>query len=110
MIRRPPRSTLFPYTTLFRSYGKTLSLLKVTGDRFGQSFALNNIGNAHARMGEFQQALDYLLRGLDLKRLVGDRRGEAANLGSIGNLYLKMGDYQKSLQYYDQSLALSRAV
>src|SRR2546422_3061013 len=22
MIRRPPRSTLFPYTTLFRSYGE----------------------------------------------------------------------------------------
>src|SRR5947208_9659442 len=22
MIRRPPRSTLFPYTTLFRSFGK----------------------------------------------------------------------------------------
>src|SRR3712207_9020442 len=27
MIRRPPRSTLFPYTTLFRSHG---SLLRVT--------------------------------------------------------------------------------
>ena len=25
MIRRPPRSTLFPYTTLFRSYEDTLS-------------------------------------------------------------------------------------
>src|SRR3712207_7043506 len=25
MIRRPPRSTLFPYTTLFRSYGRDLS-------------------------------------------------------------------------------------
>src|SRR5258707_10564086 len=24
MIRRPPRSTLFPYTTLFRSYGETI--------------------------------------------------------------------------------------
>src|SRR3712207_9338560 len=24
MIRRPPRSTLFPYTTLFRSYTKTM--------------------------------------------------------------------------------------
>src|SRR3989475_12005193 len=24
MIRRPPRSTLFPYTTLFRSHGSTL--------------------------------------------------------------------------------------
>src|SRR3712207_8680670 len=26
MIRRPPRSTLFPYTTLFRSFGANLSL------------------------------------------------------------------------------------
>src|SRR5438477_3376474 len=25
MIRRPPRSTLFPYTTLFRSYGAYVS-------------------------------------------------------------------------------------
>src|SRR5258708_8172883 len=25
MIRRPPRSTLFPYTTLFRSYNETIS-------------------------------------------------------------------------------------
>src|SRR2546425_6946978 len=27
MIRRPPRSTLFPYTTLFRSYGVNRELL-----------------------------------------------------------------------------------
>src|SRR3712207_8136209 len=27
MIRRPPRSTLFPYTTLFRSVGRTLVLV-----------------------------------------------------------------------------------
>src|SRR5690554_7789441 len=26
MIPRPPRSTLFPYTTLFRSYGISISL------------------------------------------------------------------------------------
>src|SRR5260370_27374780 len=25
MIRRPPRSTLFPYTTLFRSYGSVMA-------------------------------------------------------------------------------------
>ena len=25
MIRRPPRSTLFPYTTLFRSFGSLLA-------------------------------------------------------------------------------------
>src|SRR2546430_9753076 len=33
MIRRPPRSTLFPYTTLFRSpSGESLALLTATVD------------------------------------------------------------------------------
>src|SRR3989442_11758055 len=31
MIRRPPRSTLFPYTTLFRSIQNTLWWIGVTG-------------------------------------------------------------------------------
>src|SRR5256885_13238724 len=40
MIRRPPRSTLFPYTTLFRSEAKFLS-------GFGKS-AVVIVKNAHA--------------------------------------------------------------
>src|SRR5256885_16726854 len=36
MIRRPPRSTLFPYTTLFRS----LNLLTRSAERAGQPLAL----------------------------------------------------------------------
>src|SRR5258708_17588964 len=40
MIRRPPRSTLFPYTTLFRSilpltsYGAVTTLISSIGTRF----------------------------------------------------------------------------
>src|SRR3712207_7966448 len=33
MIRRPPRSTLFPYTTLFRSPGGRLGCLEITRPR-----------------------------------------------------------------------------
>src|SRR4028119_2533961 len=33
MIRRPPRSTLFPYTTLFRSVRRDLGLEDVARDR-----------------------------------------------------------------------------
>src|SRR2546430_8419334 len=32
MIRRPPRSTLFPYTTLFRSIGQGVRLVRVAPD------------------------------------------------------------------------------
>src|SRR2546425_7852037 len=31
MIRRPPRSTLFPYTTLFRSFSSAQAALSVSG-------------------------------------------------------------------------------
>src|SRR2546427_2265419 len=34
MIRRPPRSTLFPYTTLFRSYHPDVAKTKDAGERF----------------------------------------------------------------------------
>src|SRR2546426_4913960 len=47
MIRRPPRSTLFPYTTLFRSYHARDQLPRNTG-LFGVSNAkLNNCATAN---------------------------------------------------------------
>src|SRR3712207_7303497 len=36
MIRRPPRSTLFPYTTLFRSQRGAGRQLRVDGDGVGE--------------------------------------------------------------------------
>src|SRR3712207_6879953 len=36
MIRRPPRSTLFPYTTLFRSLFPAPCALQRRGERVGQ--------------------------------------------------------------------------
>src|SRR3712207_7838885 len=55
MIRRPPRSTLFPYTTLFRSAGLRRKLLKAQAEAgdivllFGdESEALTHPYLAHA--------------------------------------------------------------
>src|SRR2546429_6407379 len=43
MIRRPPRSTLFPYTTLFRSLDEAIGLLKYFNDYFGVKYPLTNL-------------------------------------------------------------------
>src|SRR2546426_4836836 len=50
MIRRPPRSTLFPYTTLFRS---RRSLYRVSW-RFFVLFGIASLGLADEHTGEAQ--------------------------------------------------------
>src|SRR2546426_5024987 len=45
MIRRPPRSTLFPYTTLFRSLGATREIAV----RLYGSLALTGLGHGSDR-------------------------------------------------------------
>src|SRR2546430_14111184 len=55
MIRRPPRSTLFPYTTLFRSLAAELD-----------------------RARRYNLALTILLADIDRFKLVNDTRGHIA--------------------------------
>src|SRR5258708_23378176 len=49
MIRRPPRSTLFPYTTLFRSRRFSASLLSASA-RMNGSHALNLNASGYATL------------------------------------------------------------
>src|SRR3712207_7217418 len=49
MIRRPPRSTLFPYTTLFRSYW--IDANTHAGEVTGSAVALYTIGHHLANYG-----------------------------------------------------------
>src|SRR2546427_13153117 len=52
MIRRPPRSTLFPYTTLFRSLTRTTSFtLTVTARPPVFDFSLANDGDQRVVQG-----------------------------------------------------------
>src|SRR3712207_8426759 len=49
MIRRPPRSTLFPYTTLFRSRG-TVAVAQQAARRLRPGGALINFSSSTTRM------------------------------------------------------------
>src|SRR5256884_9797176 len=58
MIRRPPRSTLFPYTTLFRSLSG--SAASAVGD-FGQAILMNSSESPWRRNYNFAHELFHLL-------------------------------------------------
>src|SRR5256884_1202447 len=52
MIRRPPRSTLFPYTTLFRSPGGSFSTLRGRQRRQSRPVHVDNSQGAESVEGD----------------------------------------------------------
>src|SRR5256885_9354066 len=70
MIRRPPRSTLFPYTTLFRSYSMPAFSNNSSGRRFAAAkgtLVINAFGTLSLR---FQVGVDRKSTRLNSSHLV----------------------------------------
>src|SRR3712207_8629218 len=77
MIRRPPRSTLFPYTTLFRSHPKSWALL---GRR--PELASNAVEEVVRLAGTVPAITRYALEDLEVNGLripAGDRKSTRLN-------------------------------
>src|SRR2546427_8754692 len=89
MIRRPPRSTLFPYTTLFRSPAIRATLLLTIGKAYDgldlKELARKTLERSEEHTSEPQSQSNLVCRLLLEKkkttphtRLAGDRRKEGA--------------------------------
>src|SRR3712207_7765235 len=76
MIRRPPRSTLFPYTTLFRSRRPQRAL---AGDHADQPVALDHRRRLDAGLGEHVVDLRQVGARRDGERVVEDRKSTRLN-------------------------------
>src|SRR5690242_21612315 len=102
MLRRPPRSTLFPYTTLFRSYGSGIVVSArghiVTAARLAegcQSLVASGLGNAE-RVAE-----DKTL-GLALLRIYGRSEEHTSELQSHVNLVCRLLLEKKKKKQYNR--------
>src|SRR2546429_6935855 len=58
MIRRPPRSTLFPYTTLFRSTCTINAACKAAGDAGCKSYKYSSATGPNATMNDPEIIVD----------------------------------------------------
>src|SRR3712207_8263347 len=77
MIRRPPRSTLFPYTTLFRSLGGTRVSSLLLSRVIGQPL-LCDVATARAVLA-FLGGSDGIVSLIDEGHEIGDRKSTRLN-------------------------------
>src|SRR5437016_12129775 len=88
MIRRPPRSTLFPYTTLFRSSWKKPSGNENSGEACGC-----HVGERRSHPAErYFVRVGYRVRSKDRSRSGLDNRSEehTSELQSLTNLVCRL--------------------
>src|SRR2546430_11901172 len=88
MIRRPPRSTLFPYTTLFRSRLEFLEAVDLAGGRCRDRQGARGLEDARAHVHELAPRR----REHFGQRLGGQRRSEehTSELQSQSNLVCRL--------------------
>src|SRR5258705_9313292 len=78
MIRRPPRSTLFPYTTLFRSLVAALLALQTPASSLGFEPGTDSM------LADWKQVSTYLN---GLASVAGDRKSTRLNSSHLGISY-----------------------
>src|SRR5258708_23616081 len=96
MIRRPPRSTLFPYTTLFRSDRKGVfdiahelsDISKLArdgklkpGDMQGGTFSISSLDRKSTRLNSSHQIISYAVFCLKKKKKTHNQRRPHYNSG-----------------------------
>src|SRR3712207_7289524 len=77
MIRRPPRSTLFPYTTLFRSARDVVD--KIREETSELEAVLDAASDDHARTEEEMGDLLFAIANLSRKLGIEDRKSTRLN-------------------------------
>src|SRR2546422_5851284 len=75
MIRRPPRSTLFPYTTLFRSTSRPVKITLICPDRICEQFDRRNAASVYKDIDDFLADVVRIERGI----VAGDRKSIRLN-------------------------------
>src|SRR5438445_2493432 len=99
MIRRPPRSTLFPYTTLFRSIGEMLDKVKRDGKYEPLRRHLKHIYANDERLGQIEESglselAENLRMGVPIDRKSTRLNSSHANI-SYAVFCLKKKNYKK---------------
>lgn len=79
-------------------------------DRAAEGYALGNLGNAHADLGEARQAIGFYEQRLVIAREIGDRRGESNALWSSALAYESLGQRAEALPWAQDALRLYEAI
>ena len=81
-------------------------------EKFKNSFAksYNIIGDIYRVQGNYEKAMDYNQKSLEIREEIGDKNGIANSYNNIGLIYNDQGNNEKALEYHEKSLKISEEI
>jgi tetratricopeptide (TPR) repeat protein/DNA-binding CsgD family transcriptional regulator len=80
------------------------------GEGFLDGRILAAVGEMEAQSGDYDQALEHLLRSLGIHRALGARHGECTTLLILGETYLKKGDLDAAMRHCLAAVEITDAI
>lgn len=91
-------------------FQEVVRLSKIKQDKIWEIVAVLSSGFVYDQLGEYQNSLDFYLRGLQLSRETGSREYEGTAINNLGNGYRNLGDYEQAIFYLEQALNIAREI
>ncbi|MEG4515897.1 MULTISPECIES: tetratricopeptide repeat protein [unclassified Microcoleus] len=98
------------FIVAFQCWQQCLIIYQGIQDQEGEANSLGRLGLAYDSLGEYEQAIYFHQKHLDISREIKDRTGEAISLGNLGNAYHSLGQYERAIDFQEQSLAIKREI
>jgi len=92
------------YEESILAFEQALFLFQKLGDTEGVGSVLNYIGLNYRARGNFQKAIEYLLKGLEVRKKISDKPGMMFSLARVGDMYQTVGQSETALKYYNEAL------
>lgn len=89
---------------------EALRLYEVSGDRRNSTWLQGNLSLVHARLGQFDQALQYNQRHVDTSRDLENRHGLSIALGNRADILLAAGRRDEAHACQEEALSVAEAM
>jgi tetratricopeptide (TPR) repeat protein len=93
------------YVKALKACEKAEEVFRETGNKADLGVVLNTMGVIYKNWGDYQKAIDYYQKNLNLQESIGDTIQMGRAYANIGNVYFYVGiDLDKALYNYDKSM------
>jgi two-component system, NarL family, sensor kinase len=92
------------------NYSIALTILESENDPYSLAVALNNMTTVKTKKLKYSEALQYGIRGYELRKKIGDIKGLASSAANVGYVYSLIGLNAKALELYKEAELLSQKV